>query len=102
MAIPSSMAWILIGLLKGEFYTCAEWRSEIVCENRTITVRPCQIPETYKAEITSCPAVQARNLRAQSIGIILYTFLFNFAISEKTKNLLEKLVKTVQQKYNAL
>ena len=63
---PAPLVWIIVGLLRGEFYTCARWPvSGSKCTGENISysefkedfVLACQIPSTKPgAELDSCNA----------------------------------------------
>lgn len=78
-AMAAPIAWIMVGLLKGENLTCAMWPTDPNefpdCVTNSTFALPCQIPKTYETDITTCDAIFARNLRSQShlyawIGIV--------------------------------
>ena len=60
-AMAAPVAWIMVGLLKGELFTCAMWPTDPHkfpdCARNTSFVLPCQIPKTYETDITTCDAV---------------------------------------------
>ena len=60
-ALAAPITWLMVGLLRGENYTCARWPTDPLefpdCAKNTSFVLPCQIPTTYEAEILTCDAV---------------------------------------------
>jgi len=68
-AMPAPLAWLMVGLLRGEMLTCAFWPTK----NGMINVPfpecaaalpedvefplPCQIPKTYETIVEGCGAV---------------------------------------------
>ena len=63
-AIPAPLAWLMVGLLRGEHVTCALWpvRDGMVdmefpaCADETFPL-PCQVPKTYEKIVEGCGAV---------------------------------------------
>ena len=64
-SLAAPVAWLMVGLLRGEHLTCAQWPSDGILPevaNCNATGRfplPCQIPKTYEKPIVEddCPAV---------------------------------------------
>jgi hypothetical protein len=60
-AMAAPIAWIMVGLLKGENLTCAMWPTDPNefpdCVTNSTFALPCQIPKTYETDITTCDAV---------------------------------------------
>jgi hypothetical protein len=63
-AMAAPVAWIMVGLLKGELFTCAMWPTDPHkfpdCARNTSFVLPCQIPKTYETDILTCDAVSIK------------------------------------------
>jgi len=69
---PAPLVWIIVGLLRGEFYTCAKWpSSDSKCTGQDIKyskfeedfVLACEIPSTAPGtELDSCNA-KSRNFK---------------------------------------
>lgn len=52
LSIPAPLAWMMVGLLRGEHATCGYWPTDIedypsCYVNTTVWPLPCQIPRTY-------------------------------------------------------
>ena len=95
IALPAAAAWLIVGLLRGELYTCAVWPKDISCphgENGTMVdyyVPACEVGVTegvteFTKDKVGCTNLHARNLRAMShmyawvyiVGAVLAGFTF--------------------------
>ena len=64
-SIPAPLAWLMVGLLRGEHVTCAMWPTQqedypVCAGDDSAFPLPCQIPKTYETEVESCAAVMAK------------------------------------------
>lgn len=69
-SLAAPLAWLMVGLLRGEHLTCALWPTngdipvfiEPECEHDGKFPLPCQIPKTYENPILpdDCPSVYSK------------------------------------------
>ena len=60
-ALPAPIAWLMVGLLRGEHAACALWpthnKDYPKCAIASSFPLPCQIPKTYEEAVEGCAAV---------------------------------------------